>query len=107
MNPYPGPKSVLVMDNCRIHDHYDEKFLDTIRNAGVRIEFLPPYSPDLNPIESAFSKFKKAIERIGEKEEDTDVREIIRMACSTITREDCKGFVENSGYGPVVYSDIG
>jgi transposase len=79
--PFPGPLSVLVMDNTRIHN--DEEILDlaerfheynffwpicvhtkpNITYKGVCIEFLPPYSPDLNPIEEAFSKIKAFIRR--------------------------------------------
>ena len=48
MNAYPGPYSVLVLDNVSIHKG---QYLRDICNAkGVRIEFLPPYSPDLNPV---------------------------------------------------------
>ena len=73
---YPGPLSVLVMDNATVH-HGDEileladrfglvsnpqtLILILIRYLGVRIEYLPPYSPDLNPIEEAFSKIKAFI----------------------------------------------
>lgn len=57
--PYPGPLSVLVMDNARIH-HGDE-ILELANRFGVWIEYLPPYSPDLNPIEEAFSQVKAFI----------------------------------------------
>jgi transposase len=71
---YPGPLSVFVMDNASIHDVADilelaDRFgahvcffymFDgrTYTTSGVRIEFLPPYTPDLNPIEEACSKIK-------------------------------------------------
>lgn len=48
MNAYPGPYSVLVMDNASIHK--GQRLLDICNAKGVRIEFLPPYSPDLNPV---------------------------------------------------------
>lgn len=70
MKPYPDTQSVLVMDNCRIH-HTDllqevlnengELEASNVQNftnmsfPGVMILFLPPYSPDLNPIEESFS----------------------------------------------------
>ncbi|PPQ78673.1 hypothetical protein CVT24_002262 [Panaeolus cyanescens] len=60
-SPYPGPLSVLVMDNARIH--HGDNILDLVERFGVRIEFLPPYSPDLNPIEEAFSKVKAFLRR--------------------------------------------
>ena len=70
MNPYPANRSILVMDNCRIHHNIE---LIDIVNAAGRVEYkfmylaanedysgcllvyLPPYSPDLNPIEESFS----------------------------------------------------
>jgi len=58
---YPGPLSVLVLDNATIH-HGDE-ILALADRFGVRIEYLPSYSPDLNPIEEAFSKIKHFIRR--------------------------------------------
>jgi transposase len=76
---YPGPLSVIIMDNARIHhgpeilalfDRFGmplvalcsvtSVFIAQI-SAGVRLEYLPPYSPDLNPIEEAFSKIKHFI----------------------------------------------
>src|SRR5579871_5611447 len=70
-NPYPGPRSILVMDNARIHksevgttsntciSHRKTNFKDLrnmCREAQVELKFLPPYSPDLNPIEESFAE---------------------------------------------------
>jgi transposase len=82
MQPYPAPKSVVVMDNCRIHKHpeilrlIESRYalictyfalLDLILSfSGMRYEFLPPYSPDYNPIELAFSAMKYHLRRNGE-----------------------------------------
>ena len=56
MNPYPHARSVLILDNARIH--HDNGLLEYLDAFGVYVEFLPPYSPDLNPIETAFSFIK-------------------------------------------------
>ena len=56
MNSFPSKNSVLVLDNAKIH--HDQELLDYLDAFGVKVEFLPPYSPDLNPIESAFSTIK-------------------------------------------------
>ncbi|CAG8676982.1 10566_t:CDS:2, partial [Ambispora leptoticha] len=56
MNSYPHARSVLVLDNARIH--HDDRLLEYLDAFGIRVEFLPPYSPDLNPIETAFSYIK-------------------------------------------------
>ena len=50
MNPYPQNKSVLILDNCAIH-----------KSAGCLLIFLPPYFPDLNPIEENFSAGKHLV----------------------------------------------
>lgn len=60
MNPYDAdehpPRSVIVLDNCQIHK--DPEILNYIIERGMRYVFLPPYSPDFNPIELAFSSMK-------------------------------------------------
>lgn len=48
MNAYPGSYSVLVLDNASIHK--GQHLLNICNSKGVRIEYLPPYSPDLNPV---------------------------------------------------------
>jgi len=62
-SPFPGPRSVIVMDNASVH----HKQINTIERAagaaGVLIQFLPPYSPDFNPIEESFSVLKSFIRR--------------------------------------------
>lgn len=65
MNPYPGPCSVLVMDNCQIH--HIEEVEELCHEHGVRLLYLPPYSPDLNPIEECFSFVKAYIRRHGHR----------------------------------------
>ena len=59
--PYNGinPHSVVVLDNCSIH-HIAE-VVKSINDVGAHVLFLPPYSPDLNPIEELFSKVKTTL----------------------------------------------
>lgn len=59
MNPWPGPKSVLVMDNASIH--HTERIKQICRDAGVKLVYLPPYSPDKNPIKGFFAELKAFI----------------------------------------------
>ena len=61
MNPYPGPNSVIVLDNAKIH--HNEDLIEYLQAFGIRVEFLPPYSPDLNPIETAFSVMKSFLKK--------------------------------------------
>src|SRR5882762_3268559 len=72
MNPFPLEQSVLIIDNCHIHHnkalldlvngagkyHYKCLILTTLTSAGCLLLFLPPYLPDLNPIEESFSTHK-------------------------------------------------
>ena len=58
---WPEPKSVIVMDNASFH--HSDRIKDMCANAGVKLVYLPPYSPDLNPIEEFFSELKAFIRR--------------------------------------------
>ena len=61
MNSYPAEQSVLVLDNARIH--HDNDLIEYIEAFGGRVEFLPPYSPDFNPIETCFSVIKSFLKK--------------------------------------------
>jgi transposase len=58
---WPEPKSVLVMDNASFH--HSERIEQLCSEAGVKLVYLPPYSPDLNPIEEFFAELKAFIRR--------------------------------------------
>ena len=58
---WPEPNSVLVMDNAAFH--HSERVRNLCRDAGVKLIYLPPYSPDLNPIEEFFAELKAYIKR--------------------------------------------
>jgi transposase len=58
---WPAPKSVLVMDNASFH--HTDRIKQMCSDAGVKLVYLPPYSPDLNPIEEFFSELKAFIKR--------------------------------------------
>jgi len=61
MNPFLSKNSILVLDNAKIH--HDQELLNYLDAFGVKIIFLPPYSPNLNPIETAFSTIKQFLQR--------------------------------------------
>eukprot|EP00121_Abeoforma_whisleri_P000112 Awhi_evm1s101 len=61
LNPYPQPRSILIMDNARIHGY--EKIFEECNNRGIVLLTLPPYSPHLNPIETAFGLLKSWLKR--------------------------------------------
>jgi transposase len=60
MNPFPGPQSVLVMDNAAFH--HNGRIQEIVEEKGCHLIYLPLYSPDLNPIEKGFSVLKANIQ---------------------------------------------
>ena len=58
---YPGPRSIIVMDNAAIHRY--QPLIDVIGLLGCKILFLPPYSPHLNPIEQFFNILKMELKK--------------------------------------------
>ncbi|KAF4547005.1 Hypothetical protein D9617_72g012010 [Elsinoe fawcettii] len=59
--PYPGPRSVLIMDNASFHR--SDRISSLCEQAGVKLIYLPPYSPDVNPIEEFFGQLKVTVRR--------------------------------------------
>jgi DDE superfamily endonuclease len=59
-NPFPAEKSVIVMDNASFH--HSERIRQMCEEAGIKLIYLPPYSPDFNPIEE-FSELKAFVRR--------------------------------------------
>lgn len=92
-NPYPGPHSVLVLDNCRIH-HSDKVRCLIKEEALCRLIFLPPYSPNYNPIEQAFSAIKAYLRRHFD---DKGLTSMVQ-ACQAITPDKAEGYFRASGY---------
>ena len=89
--------SVVIMDNCSVH--HLERITQMITSTGALLKFLPPYSPDLNPIELVFSKAKSFIKSNYMVIQSTiNPRTIISMAFNTVTQDDCISYVRSSGY---------
>ena len=100
MLPFDGsnPRSVAILDNCSIH--HVESVREIFRQAGVLLFYLPAYSPDLNPIELAFSKVKYYLKEHDELVQSTpNPIPIITAAFNTITTEDCMNWITYCGYG--------
>lgn len=89
--------SVIVLDNASVHHVHD--VTDILANAGVIALFLPPYSPDLNPIEEAFSFVKQYLRRHDELLQALpDPTLVLQAAFAAITPDHCKAWIEHSGY---------
>ena len=97
MNPYPFKNSVIVLDNARIH--HNAEWIEIVEGLGGRVEFLPPYSPDFNPIELTFGTIKAWLQRYRYFVEAVDnPTYAIMMACAEITPEMAQSFFEASIY---------
>jgi transposase len=92
---------VVVMDNLSAHKA--ERVRELIEAKGCELLYLPPYSPDFNPIEQAFSKIKSYLREACARSQDT-LMEVIGQALSTVTALDAEGFFEHCGYRAVVQS---
>jgi transposase len=92
---------VVVMDNLTAHK--GEKVREVIEQRGAELVYLPPYSPDFNPIEEAFSKIKSLLRKAEARTREALV-EAIGGAISAVSAQDARGFFEHCGYGTPVQS---
>lgn len=93
--PFNGtnPHSIVIMDNCSIH-HCDD-IVHMIEQVGALVHFLPPYSPDYNPIEEAFSKVKTVMKEYEAASQVTDHETMVLSAFACITPEDCNQWIKD------------
>ncbi len=87
---------IVVMDNLQVHKM--RRVRELIEGRGCSLVFLPPYSPDLNPIEQAFSKIKGILRKAKARTFEALV-EATGQALSAVTAEDAHGFFGHCGYG--------
>ena len=95
--PFNGtnPHSVVVMDNCAIH-HVDG-IAKSMQDVGALVHFLLPYSPDYQPTEETFSKVKYNLWHVEETYTTTDIETLMLASFTTVTPEDCQGWISHSG----------
>lgn len=86
---------VVIMDNLSAHKN--AAVVSLIESAGARAVFLPPYSPDLNPIEMMWSKVKSILRKLEARDEDS-LFEAIGRALSKVTARDAMGWFAHCGY---------
>lgn len=86
---------IVVMDNLSVHK--SKRVEKLIEEAGATLLFLPPYSPDFNPIEEAFSKVKQILRKARSRTTEALV-EATGGALGAISREDVRGFYAHCGY---------
>jgi transposase len=88
---------VVVLD--KLGAHRTERVRELIEGRGADLLFLPSYSPDLNPIEEAFSKIKNIVRKAGARAREA-LDEAISEAMSAVTLEDVAGWFSHCGYEP-------
>ncbi|KZX97860.1 DDE endonuclease [Sulfitobacter sp. HI0082] len=93
--PELAPGTVVILDNLATHKNASAA--KAMRDAGCWFLFLPPYSPDLNPIEMAFSKLKAHLRRIGART-FTDMFNALGEICDLYSPEECWNYFKAAGY---------
>ena len=93
--PCLQPKDVVIMDNLATHKVVGVR--EAIEAAGARLEYLPPYSPDLNPIENLWSKVKQGM-KSREPRSPRQLLKAAKAAFAAVTSTDCHGFFLHAGY---------
>lgn len=93
--PTLQPGDVVVLDNLAVHKQAEVDM--AIRDVGASLRFLPPYSPDFNPIELAFAKLK-AFMRAARPRSFDEVCELVAAALGLYSATECASYVRHCGY---------
>jgi transposase len=96
--PTLKPGDVVVMDN--LSSHKRQAVRQAIRSVGAKLWFLPPYSPDLNPIEQVFAKLKTLL-RKAEERTPTATWKRIGALLEHFAPAECANYIRHSGYGAI------
>lgn len=96
--PTLEPGDIVVMDNLPAHK--PDAVRIAIETTGATLRYLPPYSPDLNPIEMAFSKFKALLKKAAARTID-DLWAAITQALPQLTPNNCANYFTAAGYGSI------
>lgn len=93
--PALQPDDVVILDNLSTHKVAGVR--EAVAGAGARLEYLPPYSPDFNPIENLWSKVKQEM-KSHDPRTAHQLFKAAEAAFETITPADCRGFFLHAGY---------
>ena len=94
--PALRPGDIVIMDN--LGSHKGVAVRRAIRSANAKLFFLPPYSPDLNPIEQAFAKIKSILRRTEARTTEA-LWKAVGAILPTLTPNECANFFRSAGYG--------
>src|SRR5438270_3639976 len=96
--PTLAPGDIVIRDNLGSHKRHAIRRL--IRAVGAKLLFLPPYSPDLNPIEQVFAKLKTLLRKADERTIEATWRRIGSLL-DCFTPAECANYLKNSGYASI------
>lgn len=96
--PTLSPGDIVIMDN--LGSHKGQAVRKAIRNAGAKLLFLPPYSPDLNPIEQVFAKLKLLLRKAAERTVEATWQRIGSLL-DAFPPHECANYLRNSGYASI------
>ena len=95
LGPTLRPGDIVVLDNLAAHRH--ARVREAIHACGAYVKYLPPYSPDWNPIELAWSKLKQWLRAARARTRD-QLDEMVAWAMKAITPNDARGWIRHCGY---------
>ena len=93
--PTLAPGDIVVMDN--LPSHKAARIRTALEKVGASLRYLPPYSPDLNPIEQAFAKLKSRLRKAAARTIDT-LERAVADALAAFTPTECANYLANCGY---------
>lgn len=93
--PALEPGTVVILDNLSVHK--SQRAAELLKAKGCWLLFLPPYSPDLNPIEMAFAKLKAHLKRIGARTFDALLKAIGNI-CALFDPDECSNYFQHANY---------
>lgn len=96
--PSLRPGDIVVLDNLGSHKSHAVR--QTIRDADAHLAFLPPYSPDLNPIEQVFAKIKHWMRMVQARSVAAINRHIAKLV-TEIPAQECANYLKNAGYASI------
>lgn len=95
LGPTLRPGDIVLMDNLAVHKVAG--IAEALRARGARVEYLPPYSPDLNPIEKCWAKIKTALRHAKARTREV-LEKVLKQALQTISAADARAWFAHCGY---------
>jgi transposase len=95
LGPTLKPGDIVICDNLPVHKVADVEAI--IEAHGATLKYLPPYSPDLNPIEQVFAKIKALLRKAAERTVD-QLWQTLGKLLDEVQSEECRNYFENAGY---------